>query len=328
MIEIITTPGLASVQDLGRDGQYFQGLGRAGAMDPLALRLGNLMLGNPQGAAGIEVQMTPFALRFLADQTFALTGAETGATLDGQPLCAPWAMTAKAGQVLSLGPVRQGCRAYIALQGGLDVPEILGARSTQLREGFGGHEGRWLRAGDQLQAVAVSAAPLLPARGFGLTPPGVALPAREGDAVLLRVLPAAEYTDFTPDARRAFEAETFRVSRQFNRAGYRLEGPDLALHAGRELRSHGVVPGVVQVPPGGQAIIQLADAATMGGYPKIGTVIGADLWRIGQAAAGAALRFRCVSLSEALAAEAELETYFAQVAQALSARAARHLAWS
>ncbi|MGO4854205.1 biotin-dependent carboxyltransferase family protein [Phaeovulum sp. W22_SRMD_FR3] len=326
MIEILTTAGLCSVQDLGRDGQYFQGLGRAGAMDALALQLGNLLLGNPQDAAGIEVQMMPFRLRFLTAQAFAVTGADCAADLDGQALPPFWRAEAQPGQVLTLGPVRRGCRAYVALQGGVDVPQVLGGRATQLREGFGGFEGRFLRPGDRLQAAATRPGAGTIA-GYGLLPPSRALPQDSGDAITLRVLPAGEYPDFTDTARRDFETAIFRVSRQINRTGYRLEGPPLLLETPRELRSHGVVPGVIQVPPGGQAIIQLADAATMGGYPKIATVIEADLWRLGQAAAGAALRFQPVSLRAAEAAAAEVTAYLARLERGLNTRAARAAAW-
>ena len=306
MIEILTASALATVQDLGRHGQYRHGVGTAGAMDAFALTIGNVLLGNPADAAGIEIPVTPFRLRFQTDLCFALTGADCGADLDGMPLPPDWAMQARAGLVLTLGRAIGGCRAYLCLQGGVDVPEVLGSRSTQLREGFGGHEGRALRQGDILRAIGGEVT--LPRGGLGALAPADAATAT------IRVLPAAEYDSFTPAAQEQFWDQPWMVTAQSNRAGYRLSGPALELHAARELRSHGVVPGVIQVPPGGQPIIQLSDAATMGGYPKIGTVIGADLWRLGQVRPGEAIRFAQVDHATAVAAQKALEAHCAAIA--------------
>ena len=311
MIEILTASALATVQDNGRHSQYRQGVGTAGAMDAVALAIGNALLGNASDAAAIEIPVTPFRVRFQSDLCFALTGADCTAELDGMPLPADWAMQAKAGQELSLGRVRSGCRAYLCLQGGVDVPVVLGSRSTQLREAFGGHEGRPLRNGDTIRAGGGDVT--LPAAGLGALLPSVDVPAESGIAAAIRVLVAAEYPDFTPSSQAQFWGQPWKVTAQSNRAGYRLAGPQLELHSARELRSHGVVPGVIQVPAGGQPIIQLSDAATMGGYPKIGTVIGADLWRLAQVSPGEAIRFVQVDHSAALAAEDKLAAHIAAV---------------
>jgi biotin-dependent carboxylase-like uncharacterized protein len=322
MIELLALPPLATVQDLGRDGHWAQGLGRAGAMDPVAHRLANLLLGNDQGAATLEIPLTPARLRFAAPTAFALAGAACGATLDGRPLPRIFAGRAEAGQVLDLGPMQQGARVCLALPGGVDVPLVLGSRSTQLREAFGGHEGRVLRPGDRLAPLAER--PALPASGLSLNLPDLRLPT---GVIEVRALPAAEHDEFSPEARAAFWSTPYRITPQSNRQGYRLEGPTLARDAAHELRSHGIVPGIVQVPNGGQPIIQLADSATMGGYPKIAAVIEPDLWRIGQARPGDSLRFVRTDPAGAAGAEDALARIFARAAADLADVMAQHRAW-
>lgn len=323
MIEVLSLPPLATVQDLGRDGHWAQGLGRAGAMDPVSHRLANLLLGNAPEAATLEIPMTPGQLRFGARMGFALAGAACGAMLDNQQLPRIFTGIAEAGQVLSLGPMHSGARVYLALTGGIEVPLVLGSRSTQLREGFGGFGGRVLMPGDRLQPGSV-ALPILPAGGLSLDCPDLRLP----DGVIrLRALRAAEHDEFSPDAQAAFWSSAYEISPQSNRQGYRLEGAPLERTARHELRSHGIVPGIVQVPNGGQPIIQLADSATMGGYPKIATVIEADLWRLGQARPGDRLQFTETSPAEAAAAEAALSDTLAGLAGHLTAMTAQQQGW-
>lgn len=326
MIEVLQTGGLASVQDLGRFGAFRWGLGTAGAMDPLALRAANLLLGNPEGAAGVEVQLFPFAVRFAADLDVALTGADCAATLDAVPLL-PWsAGSARAGQVLRLDaphPGRwTGARAYLALRGGIDVPLVLGSRSTQLRGSVGGFEGRHLRPGDRLPVGPEPEAPTLRA---SIVPPALALPLEVDGLPAVRALPAAEYDAFTTTSRAAFWNESWRITPQSDRYGYRLAGPLLEPEAPLELRSHGIVPGVVQVPHGGQPIVQMRDGQPSGGYPKIATAIEADLWRLGQMPIGTRFRFLEVDWSGALAAGAELEAWLVRLRRVASLLRARRV---
>jgi 5-oxoprolinase (ATP-hydrolysing) subunit C len=309
MITILSAHGPVTIQDLGWRGHYREGVGRAGAMDRLALALGNALLGNDEGAAGIEVPLPPLHLRFETDLSFALTGAHCLAELDGEPLNPYWACHARAGQELRLGPARSGSFAYLTVHGGIDVPAVLGARSTHLRGGFGGFDGRPLTRGDRV-AVAGSLAPL-PRRGLGIMPlPPLEVP-EAGDAIAVRVMPAGEYDLYTPEALELFWRTAWKVTPQSNRTGYRLDGPVLRMAAPTEMRSHGIVPGTIQVPAGGVPIVQLADAATMGGYPKIGAVIEADLWRMAQVRPGQSLKFLRVDYGEAVAALAELEAFVA-----------------
>lgn len=324
MIELLSSGTLSTVQDLGRLSHLRFGVGTSGAMDRLALQAGNLMLGNPASAAGIEVPVLPFQVRFLKDVVFAVTGADAAAQLDGLALAPWWTRRARAGQVLTLGGAgpgfRTGARSYLLLAGGVDVPVVLGSRSTQLRGQFGGHHGRALVKGDILPGQPALALPGGPDAGFGLMPPDLALPQSEFFAAqsqtavtAMRVIPAAEYDNFDAPSMQNFWGTDWKISAQSDRYGYRLSGTALALRETMETRSHGIVPGVIQVPHSGQPIIQMRDAQPSGGYPKIGTVIEADLWRLGQARAGSLIRFVPSTYEEAVAALEPIEAYLAKV---------------
>ena len=313
MIEILSRSALASVQDLGRFTAFRWGVGTAGAMDRLALVCGNILLGNDDNAAGIEAQVFPFEVRFEADHAFALTGADCAATLDGTPLL-PWASSvAEAGQVLRLGLPQagrwRGARAYLGLRGGIDVPAVLGSRSTQLRGAIGGLDGRMLRQGDRLGVGEAAAAAVV----AGVVPPGLALPLEVDGLLGVRVLRAAEYDAFTDASLASFWVEPWKITSQSDRYGFRLAGPGLEPKVPLEVRSHGIVPGVIQVPHGGQPIVQMCDGQPSGGYPKVGTVIEADLWRLGQMPIGTRFRFVEVDWDGALAARAAVEAWLADV---------------
>jgi biotin-dependent carboxylase-like uncharacterized protein len=326
VIEILSQSAFASVQDLGRFEAVRWGVGTAGAMDRLALLLGNLLLGNPDDAAGVEAQVFPFEVRFEADLAFALTGADCAATLDGAPLL-PWASAAaRVGQVLRLGLPQagrwRGARAYLTVAGGVDVPMVLGSRSTQLRGAIGGLEGRMLRQGDRLPAGDAPGAALV----AGVVPPGLALPLEADGLPAVRVLPAAEHDAFTDASLARFWAEPWKITPQSDRYGFRLAGPGLELKAPLETRSHGIVPGVIQVPHSGQPIVQMCDAQPSGGYPKVGTVIEADLWRLGQMPIGTRFRFLRVDWEAALAAREAIDGWLAEVRRVAGLLRARRTA--
>lgn len=321
MIEILTTGAPNTVQDRGRQGYLSSGISRCGAMDRLALDAGNALLGNALDAAGLEIALFPFRLRFGRDMRFAVTGADCDATLDDRPLPPVWTRGAKAGQVLGLGAPRRGARAYVTVAGGILVPPVMGSRATDLKGGFGGLEGRGFRRGDRLETGEAAPAVDAAEAGFGaVLPPSPMRP--DPDRTAVRVLEAAEYAAFDPAARAAFTDTDWQVGREANRMGYRLEGPTLRLAQPLELFSHGIVPGIVQVPSNGQPIIQLADANTCGGYPKIATVIEADLWRIAQTPVGARLRFVPTTQAEAVAALRSQAAWLSDL-QACVARARR-----
>lgn len=326
MIEILSATALATVQDLGREGSLRWGVGASGAMDPLALAAGNLLLGNAAGAAAIEIPVFPFQAKFLEDCAFAVTGADCAAALDGLPVLPWWAREARAGQVLSLGlPLAapwRASRAYLCLAGGVDVPVVLDSRSTQLRGAFGGHQGRALRQGDSLAAGAPGSGRR--PTGFGLVPPALSLPLEADGVPAVRVLPAAEYDCFTQVAKDGFWREAWKITAQSDRYGYRLAGTPLDTLRPLEMRSHGIVPGVIQVPAGGQPIVQMRDAQPSGGYPKIGTVIEADLWRLGQAPIGSRVRFIETGWDEAVSALDETRAWLAESRRLLELHGLSH----
>lgn len=298
---------LTTVQDLGRRTWRDRGISRCGALDDLALTWGNLLVGNAVDAPGLELTLGPARLRFDTDTCIALTGTDADAALDGQPLRPWWRHRVRAGQTLQLAPPHERMRSYLAVAGGIAVPAALGSCSTDLKAGFGGLQGRALRDGDSL-LLGPSIA--LPPRRVGLRPPDWSAD--------LRVLPGPEHDEFSAPARDAFWAADWRLTPQSNRMGYRLAGPVLTREHGTELPSHGVLPGVIQVPPSGQPIVLLADAQTTGGYPKIGVVIGADLWKLAQLRLGATLRFRPCSLDDAHQALRERQARLDQLRVALT----------
>lgn len=312
MIEILSTGLLNTIQDLGRPGHLALGVSHGGAMDRDALATANLMLGNEPSAAGIEVALHPFRVRVHSDTAIAVTGADCPMRLDERNIPPWWAAPVRAGQILTVDAPRTGARSYIAFGGGLDVPAILGSRATDVKSGFGGYHGRGLCRGDRLQSVSVHWD--LPNSGVGVAKEERSL---VGDGFMapieLRVLPAAEFHAFAPQALAAFTGSEWRVTTEANRMGYRLAGENLSLSTPVELLSHGIVPGTVQVPPSGQPMIQLADANTCGGYPKIATVIEADLWRLAQAPVGARLRFTLTTVrdsTDALRKQVEWQASF------------------
>jgi 5-oxoprolinase (ATP-hydrolysing) subunit C len=307
VIRILRSGPLNTIQDLGRAEGRRWGVARAGVMDPVALRVANTLLGNDPGEAAIEVAIFPFEIRFEVACAFAVSGAGA-AKLDGRALPAHWACRATAGQTLTLDPGPRGVFGYVAFAGGLDIPLRLGSRATDLKGGFGGADGKALSAGGRLRLRRAAAGAGVPAEGYGVSP--AALPTRptgQESERRLRAIAAAEWDAFTDEAQRLFERSAWIVSREVNRTGYRLSGPVLRTVAPIELLSHGLAPGVVQVPPSGQPIVQMADANTAGGYPKIATVIDADLWALAQARSGEKAGFDLVSWEDAIAARRELD---------------------
>lgn len=313
MIEIIKAGVLNTVQDLGRKSYRHLGVSIAGVMDPLALKAGNILLGNEENAACIETQIFPFRVRFLSDTNIAITGADCRARLDGVELPPWWGCAVKQGQELELSFPRQGARSYLCVAGGIDVPVVMGSRSTALRGNFGGHCGRALQNGDRLP-IGRTKAQALPAGGVGIVPPCAAMPglfpSSESGVVQLRAIPAGEYALFAADHAR-FWSQSWKVSVQSNRTGYRLSGEPVMPSHTVEMRSYGLVPGVVQVPPAGEPIVQLSDANTAGGYPKIAGVIEEDLWRLGQVQAGESIQLIECDAQEAIRVGNQIECWLA-----------------
>lgn len=297
MIEVLTGSPLNSIQDLGRHSSMALGVARGGAMDPEALQKGNILVGNPRGMAGVEVVFYPFKIRFHQNLRFAVTGARGKVLLEGMPLPPDTTAYAKAGQVLVVNAPTEGVRTYLTFSGGLDVPEVLDSRSTDMKAEFGGMEGRSLQAGDRLLCLPeTSRISSFCEYSFKST---CHLP--DTSITTVRCLSAAEYDCFTDESKSLFSNQAWSVTPTANRVGYRLESETvLSLSESLELLSHGIVPGTVQVPPVGQPIVQMSDANTCGGYPKIATVIEPDLRLIAQTRVGHALRFVMISRDEAV----------------------------
>lgn len=280
-----------TVQDLGRPGWQGDGVPEGGAMDDVALRLANFLVGNAESAAGLEITLDGPGLRFDRDATIAIGGADLDARVDDAML-PPWrAVHVAAGTELRFGEPRDGCRAYLAIAGGIDVPPVLGSRATYVRAAIGGHEGRALRRGDVLPLGAAPVARVRPRRLAREMQPAY------GDTV--HVVAGPQLAALTPESRtRLFDAP-FTVSARSDRMGFRLEGASLALASPVELLSAGVAMGTVQLPPDGAPIVLMADRQTTGGYPRLGEVATVDLPTLAQRRPGDVVRFAEVSLAEA-----------------------------
>ncbi len=325
MIEVLSTGSLTTVQDGGRKGYRKFGVGISGPLDGLAACIGNLMLGNAPDAAFLEVLIFPLRLRFSQTARVSVTGSDVQLEVDGQPSPPWWSVVIEAGQTVTLRAPASGGVGYVCFAGGLDVPLVLGSRSTDLKAGFGGFHGRALRKGDVLETLPGVA--LQGSRRFGVLPPcaGISMPEAGGAAVpeaavkatVVRVLPAAQWDAFSEAARGAFLSACWQISAESNRIGLRLTGPEVKPGQGMELLSHGIVPGVIQIPPQGQPIVMQCDAQTAGGYPKLATVIAADMWRLAQTPIGGRLSFQHVDLDQALAANQQVQRYVAGVRQAV-----------
>jgi antagonist of KipI len=291
MIRVLSPGLLTTVQDLGRPGLGALGVPPGGAADAHALRLGNLLLGNDEGAAALEATLVGPTLVFEEKALVALAGAPFAATLEGEEVV-PWAaVEVPAGGKLVLGRAASGARAYICIRGGIDVPLLLGSLSTDVATGFGGREGRDLKAGDLL---SVGEAPLAPrARRVDAAAARWTGPRRH-----LRVTPGPQQHWFSPEALASFLSRPFRVSASSSRTGVRLQGEPLVA-PDRSLVTEGVVAGAVQVPAGGLPIVLLVEHPSTGGYPKIANVISADLSALAQLRPGDEVRFAPVSFDEA-----------------------------
>jgi antagonist of KipI len=316
----ILDPGLlTTVQDLGRFGFGKDGVSPSGAMDPDALRAANLIVDGDQGAAGLEMTSRGPRIEFSRRALLSICGADLCPQVAGVPLPCWRAIYVQEGAVLELGTAHWGCRAYLAVAGGIELPEVLRSRSTYLRAGIGGLGGRALRAGDELPvggpSVSAKRAMWAAARGLGPFPfalaerflrdPGRLY--RPGDVRFVR---GPHWDMMDEHDRKSFVGEAFEVSLKSDRMGYRLSGPALRSVQGAELISTAVLTGTVQVPPGGEPIVLMADRQTTGGYPMVAHVIRADLGTVAQLEPGDPIRFREVTIDEAQRALREKETIF------------------
>jgi len=282
----VLNPGLlTSVQDAGRVGYQQFGVSVSGVMDPRAMKIANILVGNEDNEAVLECTMMGPQLRLDADNVIAITGGDLGPTLDNQPVENYAALAVRAGQTLRFTALRSGCRAYIAFAGGLDIPLVMDSRSTYMKAKIGGFEGRKLQKDDAIGFRAPrSSLPNLDQRRVA---PEVA-PQRE---FTVRVLMGPQDDLFTPAGIQTFLSETYTVTNEFDRMGCRMEGAVIEHISGGDIISDGIAFGAIQVPTAGKPIIMLADRQTTGGYTKIANVITADFRIIGQLKGGDRVRF-------------------------------------
>lgn len=294
---LVLKPGmLTTIQDRGRWGLQSRGVPVAGPMDPCAHRVANALVGNDADAATLEVTLLGPDLVFEDERLAAVAGAEFDVTVDDRP--APWnaAFVVPAGARLQFRTRRQGVRAYLAVAGGIGVRPTLGSRATHVVSAMGGIDGRALKAGDRLP---LGDRP--PGRGAApaLETPLVALP--HGEA-RIRVLPGPQLEYFSDDALETLQSAPYVIAQNSDRMGFRLTGPRLAHSRGADIISDATPLGVLQVPASGQPILLMADRQTAGGYPKLATVITADMPAAGQLGPGDAITFTVCTPREAMAA--------------------------
>ena len=299
MNAIVTRAGFfSSVQDLGRTGFREFGVSLSGALDPFALRVANLVVGNDERAAGLEITLGGLQLRFNDERIVAWCGGEFDVHIGVALLPAGHAALVRPGDELKFGRPQIGCRAWLAISGGVDVPIVLGSRSTDLRANFGGFDGRALRDGDVIPLGPRPGSPI-PATTISswTAPHDWVSPAKPSP--ILRFLSGMDWTRFNASTLQRLTSEPFAVSPDSDRMGVRLTGPELPRADNVDLISEAVVPGTVQVPPSGQPILLLGDCQTIGGYPKIAQVITVDLGMAAQVRAGDRVRFLEVSFGDA-----------------------------
>jgi antagonist of KipI len=323
-IDVLAPGVLTTVQDSGRYGHTALGIGSAGAMDSVALRLANLLVGNAGDAAALEITLRGPRLRLCHDTLLAITGADIDARCGGVALPAWRPLAVRANSEILFGGMPRGARSYLSVAGGIGGAAVLGSRSADINAGIGA---RALAAGDELACAPAQSSPLwrqldrdggaFSATAWQLDPQ----PWFDADCARpIRVVAGTHFPQLDNAAQRAFFASDFVIGSASNRVGYRLEGSALALRAPLELISEGVVPGTVQLPAGGTPIVLMAEAPTCGGYPRIAQVIGVDLPRLAQRRPGDLVRFAETSLEDAQTRYLERERALRKIARYVSER--------
>jgi biotin-dependent carboxylase-like uncharacterized protein len=291
MIRILEPGPQTTVQDLGRPGHLRYGVPPSGPIDRAAFLVANRLVGNPDGAAGLECTVMGPRVEAETACAIAVTGADMPVTVNGTEAPAWTTLRVKPGDIVKLGAARAGVRGYVALSGGIDVPLVLGSRATYLRGRLGGLSGRALRKDDRL---ALFAAPLPPLRR--------AAAAAIADLTVppeIRVVLGPQADRFTEDGIRALVGGEYEMLPQSDRMGARLKGPRIAHARGHDIISDGIALGSIQVPGDGQPIALLVDRQSTGGYTKVATICSFDIGRLGQVKPGQRLRFRAIELAEA-----------------------------
>lgn len=312
-ISVIKAGLLTTLQDLGRFGYRKDGIIVSGAMDLMALKIGNLLLGNPEQTAGLECTLQGPELLFESNQLIAITGGDLSPQINDAPVKMWRPHFIKKGNVLKFGAAIRGCRAYITVFGGFDIPVVLGSGATYLKAGFGGWEGRALKKYDVLPFKNVYSGNV---RNFNWSLDLKVYP--DLSDPVIRILEGPEYHLFSEKSKWHLSEQVYLVTKEADRMGYRLEGPVLGLVEPKEMLSAAVAFGTIQVTGKGDAIVLMADHQTTGGYPRIAQVITADLTKLAQLRAGQHIQFKFVTLAVAQAALVKMDQQIRQLKQTLT----------
>ena len=289
----VMTPGpMTTVQDRGRYGYIASGIGVSGVMDLDAYEAANYLVGNKNGEAVLEATLMGPSILFDADCICAVTGADMDTKIGNRPVDPYRPFWVQAGQVLSMGYARTGCRGYLAVQGGFDVPVVMGSRSTNLKCKLGGLEGRALKSGDILSVPDESHSSVMDRKRRA--------PVYQQE-ITVRVIPGPQAALFTDSGFESLWNNAFSVSAKSDRMGLRLDGPAIETKSGSDIVSDGIANGAIQITSAGQPIILLADRQTTGGYAKIGTVCSVDLPKLAQLKPGGIIHFEGISVNKAQA---------------------------
>ncbi|MEM1503436.1 biotin-dependent carboxyltransferase family protein [Domibacillus sp. 8LH] len=324
-VQIIRPGLLATIQDLGRYGFQQYGVVVSGAMDSLSLRLANVLVGNEEGEAAIEVTMMGTSLQFNEDTLISITGGNLNPVIDGNPVPLWRPVFVQKDTVLSFTGCKVGCRAYVAVAGGFSIPNVMNSKSTYIRGEIGGFKGRALQGGDLIplgeensfsRKIKKVLQSKLKQRSFAAVDWYVPFE-RYVNRSVVRVLKGTEYEKFSESSQKQFFEQEFQITPQSDRMGYRLSGVSLGLKQPFELLSEAVANGTIQVPSDGNPIVLLADRQTTGGYPRIGQIAAADLPIIAQMKPGDRVRFQEISLYEAEQLYMEREQEIKQIRTAL-----------
>jgi antagonist of KipI len=300
--EVIQPGAFTTVQDLGRYGYQKYGVSISGAMDRFALRVANLLVGNEEGEAAIEATIIGPKLKALGEMRVAFTGADLSPEIDGKPTPMWRTLDVPEGSILSFGSPKSGCRAYLAVAGGIDLPLVMGSRSIHTRSNLGGN-GRALAKGDVIKRK--DSGIRIQESGFHQLPEDLVPVYRRQWQVRVVLGPQNDY--FTRKGIETFLSGIYEITPQADRMGYRLKGPKIEHKGGPDILTDATPPGSIQVPGDGMPIILLADGQTTGGYSKIATVTSVDQGPLAQARPGDRVRFQRVTITEAHRLLGEME---------------------
>jgi antagonist of KipI len=300
-LEVLQPGAFTTIQDLGRYGYQKYGVSVSGAMDRFALRVANLLVGNEEGAAAVEATVAGPKIKALQKIWVAICGADLSPAINGNPAAMWRTLQIQAGDLISFGPPKSGCRAYLAIAGGIDTPLVMGSRSIHTRSHLGG-KGRALSKGDILSVSDCGKKQAEQSPYYRLPEGRIPVYGREWR---VRVILGPQSNYFTRRGIVTFLSQEYRITPQADRMGYRLQGPKIEHKAGADILTDATPPGSIQVPGDGMPIILLADGQTTGGYSKIGVVASVDQDLLAQAKPGDSVRFERITIREAHALLAE-----------------------